>query len=339
VPTLDVFKADGFSLASLTEAILKIPYQPMRIGELGLFRSRGITTTTAQVEEKDGQLSLIQTSPRGAAAPDPLGAAKRKLRSFSVPHLAREATINADEIQGVRAFGSETEEQVLQAIVDERLGELRQMHEVTLERHRISAIQGTILDADGSTIYNLFTEFGVSQQTSDIAFATSTTDVRARIVVAKRLAEAELGGTVVSVWRGLCGAAYFDALVGHDTVKEAFKYQQGQVLGQDLRYVGFTYGGVIWEEYRGSVVNPGGSSVVFQDTDLAYLVPATAPSIFAVNYAPADFIETVNTIGLPLYVKQAPDPSGMNRFITLHSQQNPLALNLRPRAVIKLTKS
>lgn len=337
MPTLDVFRADGFSLASLTEAILKAPYQPMRLGELALFRSRGITTTTVQVEEKDGQLSLIQTSPRGAAPPDPSGAAKRKLRSFPVPHLARESTINADEVQGVRAFGSETETQVVEAIVAERLAELRQMHEVTHERHRMGAIQGVILDADGSTLFNLFTEFGTSQQTQDINFGTD--DVRNKIIAAKRLAEAELGGSVVPVWRGLCGAAWFDELVSDTTVKEAFKYQQGQVLGQDLRYAGFTYGGVVWEEYRGTVPNPGGSSVVFQDTDLAYLVPIAAPSIFVTHYAPADFIETVNTIGLPIYAKQAPDPSGFNRYVALHTQSNPLMLCTRPRAVIKLTKS
>jgi hypothetical protein len=339
MPTLDVFKADGFSLASLTEAMLKAPYQPMRLGELGLFRSRGISTTIVQVEEKDGQLSLIQTSPRGAPALDPLGSMKRKLRSFAVPHLVREAQINADEVQGVRAFGSETEAQVIEAVVAERLAELRQQHEVTLERHRLSALQGVLLDADGSTIYNLFTEFGVAQQTKDFDFTTTTTDIRQVIVDAKRLAEAELGGTVVPAWRGICGADWFDKLVAHATVKEAFKYQQGLVLGQDLRTVGFTYGGVIWEEYCGAVVNPAGSSITFQDTALAYLVPQTAPSIFVVHFAPADFIETVNTIGLPLYAKQALDPSGFNRFVTLHTQQNPLALNLRPRSVIKLTKS
>ncbi|HEV8642165.1 MAG TPA: major capsid protein [Methylomirabilota bacterium] len=339
MPTLDVFRADGFNTAALTEAILKAPYVPMRLGELGLFRSRGISVTTVQVEEKSGQLSLIQTSPRGAAPPDPLGQPKRTLRSFAVPHLAREATVNADEVQNVRAFGSETEVQVVQAMVDDRLSELRQMHEVTLERHRISAVQGTILDADGSTIYNLFTEFNVTQQTKDFVFGTATTDIRGTIIAAKRLAEAELGGLAVPEWHGFCGATWFDKLVSHATVTDAFKFQEGRVLGADLRYAGFTFGGVIWEEYRGAVVSPGGTSVAFIDTDQAYLVPMAAPSLFVVHYAPADFMETVNTIGLPIYAKQAPDPSGFNRFVALHTQSNPLALCLRPRSVIKCTRS
>jgi hypothetical protein len=337
MPTLDVFKADAFSLASLTEAILKVPHQPGRIGQLGLFRERGITTTTVQVEEKDGQLSLIATSPRGGV-PDALGAAKRKVRSFVVPHLAREARIQADEVQNVRAFGTENEVQTVQSLVNERLMELRAMHEVTLEHHRIGALKGQILDADGTTsLFNLFTEFGVSQQTQDFNFGTD--DVRSICVAAQRLSEDELKGTVATAYRGLCSAQWFDALVGDTTVKEAFRYQQGQVLGQDLRAVGFTFGGVIWEEYRGKVTKADGSGTVsFIGDNLAYLVPVTAPSIFVTHFAPADFMETVNTLGLPLYAKIAPDEK-FNRYADLHTQSNPLALCTRPRAVIKLTMS
>ncbi len=332
MPNLDVFKADGFSVASLTEAILKAPYQPGRIGQLGLFRERGITTTVVQVEEKAGQLTLIPTSPRGGV-PDTLGMEKRNLRSFNVPHLAREAQIMADQVQNIRAFGSETDVETVQALVNERLTDLRAMHEVTLEFHRIGAVQGLILDADGSTLYNLFTEFGVLQQTKDFVFSVPTTDVRNVIVAALRLSEDELGGTMATGYRGFCGANWFDALVSHATVIEAFKYQQGQTLGQDLRTAGFTYGGVAWEEYRGTV-----SGQAFVNADQAYIVPITNPSVFVTHFAPADFVETVNTIGLPIYAKQAIDAE-FQRWVKLHTQSNPLALCLRPRAVVKCTKS
>jgi hypothetical protein len=62
---LNVFKTDAFSTVSLTDAFIKKPYQPRRLGKLGLFRESGIPNTTAVVEYKDGQLSLITSSPRG----------------------------------------------------------------------------------------------------------------------------------------------------------------------------------------------------------------------------------------------------------------------------------
>jgi hypothetical protein len=58
--------------------------------------------------------------------------------------------------------------------------------------------------------------------------------------------------------------------------------------------------------------------------------------IFKTYFAPADFLETVNTVGLPLYAKVAVDPE-FGRWARIHTQSNPLALCLRPRAVIRIT--
>jgi hypothetical protein len=293
------------------------------------------------VESQDGRLTLIQTSPRGGVAPDPLASSKRKLRTFKAYHLERDSKVYADEVQNIRAFGSETELQQIQSLVNERLGELRPMHEVTLEYHRVNAVRGLLLDADGSTLLNLFTEFDVTQQTHDFVFTTATLDVRNEVVAALRKSEDELGGLVANRYTGLCSAGWFDSFIAHANVKEAFKYQEGQVLRDDLRR-SFRFAGVDWMEYRGSVAKPGsvgGGSAAFIEANVAYLVPITAPSIFITRFAPADYEETVNTVGLPLYAKQVPDPSGLNKFRLLNTQSNPIALCLRPRAVLKLTKS
>lgn len=338
MPSLDVFNSDPFSMTTLTDAINKRPYKPGRIGQLGIFSAKGIPSTTLYVEEKAGTLSLVQTSARGGPG-GTVGSNMRTARAFRALHLQQNTSVLADEVQNVRAFGQENVTQTVQDLVVERLGEMQDNILVTQEYHRMGAIQGLVLDADGSTLFNLFTEFGVSQQTLDIALATAGTKVRNRIVAAKRLAEAELGGVMISGWRAFCGANYFDALVDHATVIEAYKYQQGQVLGTDLRETGFNYGGVIWEEYRGSVSpQSGGSAVNFVDPDQAWLVPIV-PGMFVTRFAPADYEETVNTMGLPWYAKQAPDPSGMNKHRALELQSNPISLCLRPRAVIKLTKS
>lgn len=338
---LDVFNSDAFSLHSLTATFIKTPHQPMRLGELRLFQEAGVRTTSIDVESMDGRLSLIQTSPRGGVAVDPLGGNPRKLRTFRAYHFERDAKVYADEVQNIRAFGSESELQSVQSLVAERLGELRPAHEVTLEYHRMNALQGLLLDADGSTLLNLFTEFGVSQQTANFEFTDEDLDVRAAVISAMRLSEAELGGLVASGYRGFCSAGWFDEFIGHPNVKEAFKYQEGQVLRDDLRR-GFRFGGVDWEEYRGSVTKPdsvGGGTASFIAANTAYLVPIASPSIFITRFAPADYEETVNTTGLPLYAKQVADPSGLNKYRLLNTQSNPICLNLRPRAVIKLTLS
>jgi hypothetical protein len=329
MPMLDVFNGDAFSVVSLTDAIIKAPYKPGRIGALGLFGSSGITTTTATVEMKDGRLSLIPVTPRGGPG-STIGAQKRTARAFAVPHLERDSTVLADEVQNVRAFGSENTTEAVQQLVNERLADLRAMHEVTLEHLRAGAIKGQVLDSDGSTvILDLFTEFGVSQQSFDIDLGSSVFDVRSQCVAIQRLSEAVLGAEMVTGYRALCGDDFFDALISCDAVKETLKYQESALLRADIRK-GFEFGGITWENYRGRV-----GAVDFFPTDEAYVIPE-GTSIFKTYFAPADYEETVNTLGLPVYAKQVPDPSGLNKYRRINTQSNPLCLNLRPDAVIKV---
>lgn len=336
---LDVFNQDGFSLHALTASFVKMPYKPGRLGELGLFDESGVPTNSVDVESVDGQLSVIQSSPLGSPAPDPVVNNLRSLRAFRIPHFERDAFVYAHEVQGIRAFGQENVLETVQAVVAQKLALLLQAHEVTLEFHRMNALKGILADPNGTTLYNLFTEFGVVQQTQDFQFSSATLDVRNICVAAQRKSEDELGGLPVSGYRAFCSSGFFDALVGHSQVKESFRYQEGQVLRTDLRK-GFTFGGIVWEEYRGGVAKPasaGSGSVTFVPTDEAVLVPE-AP-IYVTRFGPADYEETVNTIGLPRYARQVADPSGLNKYRRINTQSNALCLTTRPRAVIRLTKS
>jgi hypothetical protein len=58
------------------------------------------------------------------------------------------------------------------------------------------------------------------------------------------------------------------------------------------------------------------------------------PGLFRQYNAPADFVETANTIGLPRYAKQAVDQQ-FARWVMLHVQSNPLPICTRRRVLIK----
>src|SRR5699024_10027897 len=110
------------------------------------------------VEHQSGLLQLVPSTARGGPG-KVVGADKRKARSFIVPHLPQRGAILADEVQNVRAFGSENEAQAVQTVVNNRLASMRRNLDATIEYHRLGAIKGLILDADGSEIYDLFAEF------------------------------------------------------------------------------------------------------------------------------------------------------------------------------------
>jgi len=54
---------------------------------------------------------------------------------------------------------------------------------------------------------------------------------------------------------------------------------------------------------------------------------------FRSYFAPADWMETVNTVGLSKYAKVLPDRGG--RWVELLSESNPLPLCLRPKVLVK----
>ena len=340
---MDVFKQDAFSMVQLTDVVNKMPFVPGRLGRMGIFEEGGVTTTDIEVEEYQGSLSLIPASPRGA--PPPQNAHNRRIaRKLSVPHLVLEDTVRADEIQGVRAFGSQTELQGVQQVVNMRFKEMMNKHDATVEYGRVGAIKGIVLDADGSTVLaNLFNTFNVVQQTKDFNLGTATNSVLNATTEVAGMIEDELGMDGYEGIHAYCGVQFWEKLISHPTIIDA--YNKFQALGQtilpnrqDLRFVGFPFGSIVFEQYRGKVPGSNGQIVPFIADNEAYAFPVGVPGLFVTRYAPADFMETVNTNGLPRYARQAPD-TRFNQFTELHTQSNPLSFCKRPRTLIKLTSS
>lgn len=333
MPTLDIFNDDAFGVASLTAAINNPP-EGQAVPSLldDLFEEEGITTTSVMIERDGDSLALVPSRERGAPGNVTTGS-KRDMIPFSTMHLPTVGAIKADEVQGVRAFGSETEAETVENIVNKRIWKMRSRLEATLRYHRVGAVTGKIYDADGtSVLLDLYNRFGISQQTVNFALGTTTTDLQQKIRDAKRKSEDVIGGSgIITGWLGICGRGFYDAYVGHENVKAAFdRWNDGQFLRDDLRK-GFTFGEVVWKEFYGKVGN-----IQFIGTDDAYLIPIGVSELFITRFAPADYMETVNTLGLPFYAKQ--EIMRMNKGVELEAQTNPLNICTKPRAVIKLIK-
>lgn len=327
---LDVFKSDIFTFTSLTDAINRLPYVPTRLGSLGLFAASGITTLTAAVEMRDGVLTLVPSAPRGAP-----GANKtvnpRNVRDFRTVHLPQIVHVMADEVQGVRAFGTEDVTETIQSRVNEKLAVARLDLDVTHEWQRVGCLKGTVLDADGTTvIYNYFTEFGVTQQVIDMNLDNDATKMRGKDAAISRAIEAELGGVMNNGYHVFCGSSFFDAFVDHPSVVDTYKgTNEAGTLREQLRK-GFVFGEGIYEEYRGQI-----GSTPFIAANEAFAVPRGVPGLFKSYFAPANYMETVNTVGLPFYAK--PEEMKFGAGMEIQVQSNPLHICTRPRSVIKLT--
>jgi hypothetical protein len=333
---LNPFAQDAFNMVSLTQAINILPNRYGRVGQLGLFVDKGVRSRTIVVEENNGVLNLLPTLPVGApGTQNKMG--KRKVRSFTVPHIPLDDAILPQEYEGLRAFGSESELETLSGVMNDHLQTARSKFDITLEHLRVGALKGVILDADASVIYNLYTEFGIAQKTVDFALDVTSplTDIAAKCREVIRHIEDNLKGEVYSRVRCLCDRTFFDALIVHPNV-EKFFLQHAAALelagrGDDPRK-GFSFGGIIFEEYAGTATDPEGTARPFIAAGYAHFFPEGTQQSFNTIYAPGDFIETVNTIGIPLYAKQETGKFG--RSVDLHIQSNPLPICYRPALLV-----
>ena len=332
------FDQDAFNMVSLCAAIDILPNNYGRINQLGIFGTDdGITTRTAVVEEQNGVLNLLKTLPVGSpGTQNKIG--KRTVRSFNVPHIPLDDIIRPEEFSGVRAFGQTNTMDTLASIMNKHLQAAKNKFSITLEHMRMGAVKGIILDADGSTLFNLYTEFGISQKSINFALNVTTTDVAAKCRELLRHIEDNLKGEVKNGVRCLVSEEFFDALIAHPNVEKFYVNWQAaaQIAEVDPRS-GFTFAGVTFEEYRGTATDEGGNTRRFIAANEGHAFPTGTMSTFKQVYAPGNFIEAVNTPGIELYVKQVME--NMGRWVDLHIESNPLPLCTRPGVLVKVTKS
>lgn len=338
--TLDVFRSDAFNIIEMTNAIRDIRTVPSFLDTLGIFTPKPITTERFQIEMiGDGTLALIPTTERGTPRTG-IGRDRRTMRDFSTVRLRQYDTLRASEIQGVRAFGQETEVEAVQQVVAQRQLNLIRRLNLTKEAHRLGAINGIVLDADGSTIRNFYTEFGISQP-AEIAFNwAARTDVTGfiRQQVIRPMMQA-LGGrwTPGAGVACLCGDAFYDSLIANAEVRASYLNQQearqlrGNADGIGQAYGEFTFGSVTWINYRGTDDN----STVAIGTDTCRFIPVGIPEVFQSVFSPGESFEVVNTLGQEFYSKTVLDPSGHNEFVEVDVASYRLDMCLAPQALLR----
>src|SRR5262245_43197766 len=330
---LDIFRSDAFGVVPLSLAINNLRFVPGYVSSRGLFGESSIATTAFSIEEKNNVLQLIGPTPRGGPG-HTLPKLRRTMRMLAVPHFEINDAIMAEEVQGVRPFGQEDGTDAVMTKVGERMQTAGQSLEYTLEHARVGAIKGVITYADGQKL-DLFNEYGIAVPSNidmNLDAAASDGSVRQKCAQIIRTVGANLDGLGFTGVEAICGDAYFDALIKNPEVRVTFLNYQAAA---DLRsaYVSggqtwgsFEFGGILWTNYRGNAL---GQPMV--ETNMAYLYPVGVPDLFKTVYAPADYIETVNTMGKKLYTKQYAMPN--DKGVHMDTQTNQLNWCTRPLAL------
>lgn len=345
---IDIFKGDAFSALTLTASVNDVPFKPQLLGSTGLYLVDGVRTLDIAVAERNGQIEVVPTSERGSP-PGQIPHPKRKMKKATVSHVALEAQVTADEVQGAindaMATGA-TELMAAESLIAERLDGpfgLRARHELTHEYHRLGGIQGIVLDADGSELYNWFDFFGIEPLADHVTnFGALTAEGGAFELECTQLVRAmtnELDGLPLVGLQpvALCGDTYFDQIYSNKEVKAARRNRDAgrdsDVFGGSKAYATVTYGGITWVNYRGTRDGKVGIGA-----NEARLFGMGVPGLFQMLFGPPDIMGQTNSKGLPVHAFMPPERQ-TSRLAVVEAQSNPLTLCLRPRHLRRLTKA
>ena len=319
-----------WSVSELTLALNRVPYVPQLIGRLGLFREERLSTTSTMVEVRGERLALVPELPRGAP-PTPNVVDRAIATSIAIPHFPIRDTLIADAVQNVRAFGTDSTLEGVQTVVNQRMASMSLKLDVTLEYVRLGAVRGKVVTAvDRITgaplierdLFRMFNfepnpvlEWPIIGACEGGEQAVWCGQLTALINQLGRAMSNQLPGGMFARIHCICGYEFFDAFMQHPELRAAFIAIDSAPFTRPQLGTSYTFRDLTIEEYRGRI---GGVDFVAPDT--AYFFPEGVPDLFIEAYAPADYMETVNTVALPRYARS--EMMDFNKGIMLEAQMN-----------------
>jgi len=333
---------DFNKFTDLTDEIQFVPNKWTRIGDLGLFTPRGTSQLSVTFDRVEGQLSALEARQRGV---NPQYGSNEivKTMSYATYFYPANDKVAPEDIQGRRRPGSANETDMVSEAVMRKLENLRKSHAQTREYMEVQAIKGNI-QTPGGVATSLHTDFGFTLKSVDFLLGTTTTDIDAKIrEVIRHIEDNVFSGGSIGGIRIMVSQEFFDALIAHDKIREAYLHYQannqvggGQVLRDDLRRE-FRHQGVIFEEYRGSITLLDGTVERMIAASEGHAFPTGVDGMFETWFSPAHHMDYVNTVGEEVYSWSIPAPDGSG--IEVFSQSAPLALCKRPQALVKVLTS
>lgn len=332
-----VTRLSDFEIQDFTTEINKIPRQWNLIDSMNMFDEVRNSTDNISIDVVQEKTDTFGDTRRGGTR-NSLGNESVTEVPLKVPFFSLDDAIRPTDLQNLRAYGTANDvmtEQMARMRIMERL---RRYHNALREKIMVNAIMGSGFAPNSTTTqYNYYTVFSETQQTTDVAFSTATTDVNARLEIAYGNiidnAENETGAYEIVV---LCSPGWFQDFISHPNVKGAYEDYMARVnpnrerTGGTSIYREFMHYNMRFIEYRGSF---GGTNLVTADE--AFMFPVGIDNMFEMHYAPGDLLDYVNTPAQDMYMIEKRD----ERRLIIESDTSMLGVNTRPELVQRLTKS
>ncbi len=205
-------------------------------------------------------LNLLPTVPLGGPA-TVANRDTRSMRSFTVPWIPHDDVITPQDIQGVRGFGVADAADPLATVMERKITRMRAKHAQTREYMEINALRGVSRTAPAPNSTIIFDEFGLAQQSARLRPRTAGTNIQAKCREVLRDIETELKGETMNGVIALVSPGFFDKLIGHSKVEEAYKYfSDRRPAAEGGHSPPVPILGIVFEEYNATVTLSTGAT-------------------------------------------------------------------------------
>lgn len=326
----DIFNQNAWGMVDFHEEVVeRTEFRPQLLGGLNVFEPIYSRSRTIAIAERDRTMTLIPTSEMGAP-PEELIPEGSRLRTFNTSRLAKGSTIYAAELAGVAALPFDVQTRDVTQEVTDRTQQILIDLELTWEHMRFGAIQGRVLDANGSTIIDWFDFWGIARP-AEINFELDkeTTDIRKKCRDLKRRMMKAAKGAWTPGTRivALVGDTFFDLLVNHRQYKETRLFNERASTLEGIEgFSAIDFEDITFINFRGT---DDGSTIEIA-TDKARFFPIGMRGAFKVGFSPAnEFKPYLNQRAREYYGMILADTSGRDAWDRVEIYSYPLFICTR----------
>lgn len=347
--------SNGNKLTDWTEEVQEIDNQFGLLNGMGLFTSKG-TSQESVIFEKEYQSSTLipQTSRRGK--PHSKGRDRQSdVFSLALPYFSTEDDITASDLQGQRKIGTPDGAKDLASAIAVKMEDMRVNIDQTREFMKLEAIKGITIDPQGRVIADMFAQFNLTKSEYAVNWELSNTafDVDGAIRILKRtLAKNAKQGTGIGGFSLLVSPEFFDALVKHPKIREAYLHytvtgaNSDVIRGNLQSYESwgvvdhFVHQGVTFMSYDAEFNAPEHPDAVDGvvrgiKASEAHVLASGVRDLYRGYHGPANTLSGANQVGQELFMYQWNDPK--DKFITMEAEMSPLYVCMKPQMCITIT--
>lgn len=338
---------NGFKNSDFVEGITETPLQYGFINSLNMFDVKS-TTQTAIIFDKDASTTtLLPQVNRGDKIATQGKERTADTFALKLAYFKHADRLTPDDLQGWRVPGRTDNETIARA-TNEKMVDMRRAWDQTTEYMKLQALKGIFKTPDGVVVANMYTEFGVTQQSVDFLLGTATTDVDSKIREMKsKMRNSLINGGSMSGVTTMVDPEFFDKLISHPNIKNAYQYYMNsgrQNLRDDLSmYMSygiqdvFEHRGVRFISYDATFNLPNGTTELAFNPSVGLALPMGVRGLFRGYFGPSAKMSGANQPGQEVFMRTYMDER--DEYVEFEMESAPLYFSTTPRSSILVTSS